>query len=339
MISVVVPIHNEEECLPELFRRLETATASWGRDYEIIAVDDGSRDQSLAMLLKFHQENPRWKVLSFSRNFGHQSAVSAGLRYASGDAVIVMDADLQDPPEILLKLIEAWDSGDEVVYAIRKKRKEHFLKRFAYHAFYRLLEKLSSVKIPRDAGDFCLMDRKVVDILNQLPERTRFLRGLRSWIGFRQSGLEYERSARHGGDPKYDFAKLLQLAFDGIFSLSSVPLHLANWLGCLCCASSFAIVVGLCVWYVVDVPLFGFLPNDTAGWTSLMAAILLLSGVQMLLIGLLGEYVSRIFDEVKQRPIGIIAKSVGFDASPLDASRSSTQWMHASEHCPDRLKV
>ena len=208
MISIVIPVYNEKENISELYNRITSAAEQWGDDYEVVVVDDGSSDSSLQQLAMIHWQDPRWKVLSFSRNFGHQAAVSAGLFYSRGDVVALMDADLQDPPEELPRFLEKWREGYQVVYAIRTQRKEGLLKRACYKLFYRLLRRLASIDIPVDAGDFCVMDRMVVEVLRAMPERTRFVRGLRSWAGFRQVGVPYERSSRHAGAPKYTLSKL-----------------------------------------------------------------------------------------------------------------------------------
>jgi polyisoprenyl-phosphate glycosyltransferase len=301
-ISVVVPVYNEQENLPELHRRLAEALAPY--DYEVLFVDDGSRDASLAMLLAFHKANPRMKALSFSRNFGHQVAISAGIDHAAGGVVILMDGDLQDPPEVLPRFVDKWREGFEVVYAVRRRRKEGVLKRIAYAAFYRLLRKISYLNIPLDSGDFCLMDRKVVDVLKALPERTRFVRGLRTWAGYRQTGLEYEREKRFAGRPKYTFGKLLKLAYDGIVAFSDVPLRLAIYLGLGSAAAAF--LGGLVVVYekvTNNVPV--------VGWTSTIIAILFLGGMVLLTLGIIGEYISRIYEEVKHRPLYIIRERIG----------------------------
>jgi len=200
MISVVIPCYNEEEVLPQLFARLGAAAETWGEEYEVLLVDDGSRDATWRLIREQHARDERWRGISFARNFGHQTAISAGIHYARGEAVILMDADLQDPPEQLHRFINAWKEGNDVVYAIRATRKENLLKRAAYKLFYRILRSLANIEIPLDSGDFCLMDRKVVDVLKAMPERNRFVRGLRSWAGFRQAGLEYNRDARAAGE-------------------------------------------------------------------------------------------------------------------------------------------
>jgi len=239
LVSVVLPCYNEEEVLERLYRRLSEAAVDLEEDMEVVLIDNGSTDATWEKMGEIHQRDPRWKMVRFSRNFGHQTAVSAGLRYATGDAVIVMDADLQDPPEELHRFISKWKEGYEVVYAVRKQRKENVLKRAAYKGFYRLLSSLSNHDIPLDSGDFCLMDRTVVDLINQMPEKNRFVRGLRAWAGFRQTDFEYERQARAEGEPKYTFSKLMKLAIDGIFSFSAAPLRLATFLGLFVSAAAF----------------------------------------------------------------------------------------------------
>jgi len=301
-ISVVVPVYNEEENLPELQRRLACTLAPY--EYDVLFIDDGSRDASLALLLAFHKENPRMKALSFSRNFGHQVAISAGIDHAGGDAVILMDGDLQDPPEVLPQFIEKWKEGFEVVYAVRRRRKENLLKRLAYAAFYRILRKVSYLSIPLDSGDFCLMDRKVADVVRGLPERTRFVRGLRTWAGYRQTGLEYERDKRYAGKPKYTFGKLLKLAYDGIVAFSDIPLRLAIYLGLGSAAAAF--LGGLLVVYekvTNNVPV--------VGWTSTIVTLLFLGGMILTTLGIIGEYISRIYEEVKHRPLYIIRERIG----------------------------
>ena len=312
MISIVIPVYNEEENIPTLYNRIAHAAEKWGDEYEVVMVDDGSSDESLEQLEMIHQRDPRWKVLSFSRNFGHQTAVSAGIFYCHGDVVATMDADLQDPPEELHRFLEKWREGYHVVYAIRTKRKEGLLKRASYKIFYRLLRWLASVEIPVDAGDFCVMDRAVIDVLKAMPERTRFVRGLRSWSGFRQVGVAYERSLRHAGASKYTFSKLLRLAVTGMLLFSSVPLKLSAWSGFLLCAVSLLSIPVMVGWALVDVRLFGMRPHDVAGWTSLVSLILLMSGLQLLALGVIGQYLARIFDEVQGRPPWIIAYALGF---------------------------
>lgn len=313
MISVVIPVFNEQELIPTLYERLDKAAQSWGDDYEIIIVNDGSSDRSRELLAKISEKNPRWKLLSFARNFGHQKAIAAGIHYTSGDVVAVMDADLQDPPEELGRFLAKWREGYQVVYAVRTQRKENIFKRFAYAAFYRILNRIASIDIPLDSGDFCVMDRVIVDVMRALPERTRFVRGLRTWAGFKQIGLTYERHERYAGEAKYTLPKLFKLAFDGIISFSNLPLKLASWGGVLLCAASFLIIALVLLWRATGVTIFGMQPSFALGWTSIVSLILFLSGVQMLMVGIIGEYLARIFDEVKAREPWIIADARGFE--------------------------
>src|SRR5581483_10539004 len=321
-ISIIVPCYNEEEVLPQLFQRLGAAADTWGVDYEIICVDDGSRDRTWELLSERSEADPRWRCLSFARNFGHQMAVSAGLYHASGEAVIIIDADLQDPPEQITRLINKWREGFEVVFAVRRKRKDPFVKRMLAWGFYRLISRLSPFPIPTDAGDFCLLDRKLVDVLNSLPERNRYLRGLRSWCGFRQASVEFERSARAAGTPQYTFRRSLRLALDGLFSFSAAPLKLATHLGLL--VSSFAflgVVFTFCQKvFAKQFEKIGLAPGP--GFPTVVISILFLGGVQLICLGILGEYVGRIYDEVKGRPLWIIRDSRGLAVKSSGPSRS-----------------
>ncbi len=320
-ISVVIPCFNEQDVLPELFRRMTEAAESWGCGWEIICVDDGSSDNTLELLSNQHKADPRWAVISFSRNFGHQTAVSAGIFHATGDAVIVIDADLQDPPEEIHRFIEKWQDGYDIVYAIRQHRKEGILKRIGYWAFYRILSRMIDFELPLDSGDFCIMDRKVVEILNSMPERNRFVRGLRAWSGFKQTGLVYERQVRAGGLSKYDFKKLRRLALDGIVSFSTVPLaivaHMGLWVTLL---SLLGIILHLSQFIFEDFfTSIGWGPIP--GVTTIVIAVLFLGGVQLTVLGVLGQYLGRIYDEVKKRPPWIIKQSLGL-TSKLPSNRS-----------------
>jgi len=313
MISIVIPCYNEEEVLPQLFARLGAAAETWGEEYEVLLVDDGSRDATWRLILEQHARDERWRGISFARNFGHQTAISAGIHYARGDAVILMDADLQDPPEQLHRFIAEWKDGNEVVYAIRATRKENLLKRAAYKSFYRILRSLASIESPLDSGDFCLMDRKVVDVLKAMPERNRFVRGLRSWAGFRQAGLEYNRDARAAGEVKYTFRKLIKLALDGVVSFSTTPLRLATYLGF---AVSFFALLGAAVTILQRIFVdwftrigFPYVP----GFYALFTGMLFLGGVQLICLGIIGEYLGRIFDEVKGRPLWTIRETAGLE--------------------------
>lgn len=304
-ISIVIPIYNEAENLPSLIERLENSLESVV-SYEVIFVNDGSSDQSADIVLDHRQRNARLKMINFSRNFGHQQAITAGLHFAKGDAVIVMDGDLQDPPEILPLMIERWKEGWEVVYAVRRRRKENMAKRTAYFLFYRFLNRLSPIHIPVDSGDFAIMDRRIVDLLNQLPERNRFIRGLRGWLGFRQTALEYERSARYAGQSKYSLYRLLHLAYDGLISFSDNLLSVATYTGLICAGIA---LVGIGV--VVYLKLINQI--EVEGWASTAVLILFVGGIQLFSVGILGEYVRRIYDEVKQRPTYIVDDLVGLD--------------------------
>jgi dolichol-phosphate mannosyltransferase len=249
--------------------------------------------------------DPRFGYVSLSRNFGHQTAVSAGLRFIAGDIVAVIDADLQDPPDVIPEMIEQWRRGYDVVYGVRRNRKESLPLRAAYALFYRLLTRVARTKIPLDAGDFCIMDRKVVDHINAMPEHNRFVRGLRGWVGFRQVGVPYDRAVRRAGEPKYNFLRLLELALDGLVSFSSVPLRLASWMGAVFSLFGFALLVWAFVSAIV-------LKNPPPGWASLAVMLLFFAGVQLLILGLIGEYIGRIFEEVKNRPIFIVADKAGW---------------------------
>jgi len=312
VLSVVIPVYNEQDTLDPLMERLTGALDAWGESYELLFVDDGSYDASLEMLRAFHAENPSVKCLSLSRNFGHQVAVSCGLDHALGLAVVVMDGDLQDPPEILPDLVARWREGFDVVYAVRRQRKENIFKRAAYAAFYWLLHKVSYLDIPLDSGDFSLMDRRVVDVLRTMPERNRFVRGLRTWVGLRQTPFVYERSARFAGESKYGLTKLMRLAFDGLVSYSFVPLRLVSNLGMLVSLSA----LGYMAYLIVD-RWFGA-GGTIEGWTSTVVIVLFIGGVQLLSLGIIGEYIGRIFDEVKQRPQYVVGERIGIEPRGRD---------------------
>jgi polyisoprenyl-phosphate glycosyltransferase len=313
MISVIVPAFNEADAISQLHKRVSASASSWGEDHELIIVDDGSRDATLSICKSLASVDPHLKILSLSRNFGHQAALSAGLAYASGDVIAVIDADLQDPPEQLGRFINKCRQGYDVVYAVRRKRKEGVLKRTAYHVYYRLLRRLTALDMPLDAGDFCVMNRIVVDRLNNLPERGRYLRGLRAWLGYSQAALEYERDPRAFGEPKYTIAGLIKLAIDGIFNFSYKPLQTVVILGGIIAAVTLILAAFVILQYVSDISVFGYNPHQARGWTSLMLAVLFFAGVELLAIGVLGEYVGRLFEEVKARPIFLVKEAVNFD--------------------------
>jgi len=328
MISIVIPAYNEETGLDELYRRITAAGRSWPDDFEIIIVDDGSRDRTFEVCKRIAAADPRFRVLSLSRNFGHQAALSAGLMYARGDIVAVMDADLQDPPEELLPFIEKVQNGWDVVYAIRTKRKENLVKRICYHAYYRILKRLAVLDIPLDAGDFCVMRGEVVDAINRLPERGRFVRGLRSWVGFRQVGLAYERQARFAGEPKYTFRKLLKLATDGIFNFSYRPLQFIMLIGTAVGFAALLFGIFVVVQYLSNWTILGFNPRQARGWTSLAFVLLITSAVQLLCMGVLGEYIGRLFEEVKQRPAWLIKARINFPEAELPCAQAAEEsWL------------
>lgn len=316
LLSIVMPCHNEQEVLPETYRR----TAAFGQtrieqgmDFEIVFVNDGSKDQTPQILDRFAAEDTHVRVIHLTRNFGHQPAVSAGLTIARGDAVAILDADLQDPPEVLADFLDKWREGYQVVYAVRKKRKEWFGKRMGYWAFYRLFALISELDMPLDSGDFCLLDRSAVDLLNSLPERQRFVRGLRTWIGLKQTGVPYERDARQAGQPSYTFRSLLRLASDGMVSFSVAPLRLTTRLGIFGVVS--AVLLGIWVLFVAFSERKG-----PEGWASTACLILFLSSIQLISLGIIGEYMARIFLEVKGRPTFLIGRIEGGAADDAQAS-------------------
>lgn len=305
-LAVVLPAHNEQEVLPTTYERLKLACEALREesfDYELIFVNDGSRDQTGPTLDALAERDERVRAVHLTRNFGHQAAVTAGLSLATGDVVAVMDADLQDPPEVLIAFLQKWREGYDVVYAIRAHRKEWLGKRLAYWAFYRLLAMISDIQMPLDSGDFCIMDRRAVDLLNSLPERQRFVRGLRTWIGLRQIGVRYEREARFAGTPSYTFASLMKLASDGLVSFSVKPLRLATRLG----------VIGVLAAFVLGGWVLGTIVMGVAaprGWASLACLVLFMSSVQLVTLGIIGEYLARVFLEVKDRPTFLIDRVV-----------------------------
>lgn len=316
LLSVVLPVFNEQAVLPLLKQRLVPVLDGLGVRWEAIFVDDGSVDASLALLRDMHRDEPRFKAISFSRNFGHQIAVSAGLMESSGDAVAVLDADLQDPPELLAAFLTRWREGYDVVYGVRRKRKEGLIKRGAYFLFYRVMRALVDFDLPLDSGDFCLMDRRMVDELNALPETARFVRGLRAWIGFPQIGVEYERDARAAGETKYPFRKLLRLALDGIINFSVRPLTLMSWAGAITSFGAFLGIVFFLLHRFLDFKIFGYSPNDVPGFTSVILSVLFIGGLQILALGLMGEYLGRIFTEVKRRPLYVTKDRFGLPVPP-----------------------
>jgi glycosyltransferase involved in cell wall biosynthesis len=307
VLAVVIPCFNEEEVLPELLHELDNLDRSLSSPVYFMFVDDGSSDRTLEILQGLCDSDSRFACISFSRNFGHQAAVSAGLRHARGDVVAVIDADLQDPPSVIPAFIDKWREGYDVVYGVRTNRKERLLLRAAYSIFYRILKRIANVDVPLDAGDFALMDRRVVDEINRMPEHNRFIRGLRGWVGFRQAGVRYERLARHKGESKYTFRKLLKLALDGLISFSAVPLRLASWFGVMAAGLGFLYLAYAFVGKVAGLAI-------PPGWTSTIVTVLFLGGVQLMVLGILGDYLGRIFDEVKNRPDSIQRDAFGWVA-------------------------
>jgi len=309
LLSVIIPCYNEEAVLRATHERLTSVLSGMNEDYELVFVDDGSRDNTQQILAELQLFDPHIRLLFLSRNFGHQIAVSAGLEEAAGAAVVIIDADLQDPPELIPRMVELWREGHQVVYGVRLEREgESKFKLWTAKVFYRLINRLSETKMPLDAGDFRLIDRKVLDVLKAMPERARFLRGMVSWAGFRQIALPYARAARHAGASKYPLRKMVHFATDGIISFSLVPLKLAIWSGFL---AIWIAVAGIIV-AIVD----RFLEtNVVRGWASIFVAVLFMGGVQLVSLGILGEYLGRIYTEVKRRPLYVVQERLGFPAS------------------------
>jgi glycosyltransferase involved in cell wall biosynthesis len=304
-LSVAIPIHNEESVLPELVRRLAAVLDSLpGGPHEMVFVDDGSTDRTYELLEAAAQRDSRIAAVSLSRNFGHQAAITAALDHVTGDAVVVMDGDLQDVPEVIPQFVEKYQQGYEVVYAKRVRRKEPWLLRGCYFVFYRLMATLSDIRLPLDSGDFGLMSRRVVTQLRKMPEHHRYLRGMRTWVGFRQTGIEVERAGRHSGRSKYNLVRLLRLAFDGIFAFSIVPIRAAALFG--------AVVMLLSTLYVAYA-LYAklFLHQSPQGFTALLVAVTFLSGIVLFFLGVIGEYVGRIYEENKARPHYVVDRKCG----------------------------
>ena len=305
-ISLVIPMYYEEQVAKECYNRVTKVLKTLENyEYEVIFVNDGSKDKTLEILEEIANNDKNIKIISFSRNFGHQAAVTAGLKYATGDAIVIMDADLQDPPELMPDMLKKWEEGYDVIYGKRKARKgESAFKLLTAKAFYSTLNKLSDVEIPKDTGDFRLVDRKVVDVINSLPEHNKFLRGLFSWVGFKQYAYEYERKERFAGKTKYPLKKMLKLAQDGILSFSTKPLKIVGGFGIL----SVIISVAILIYSILS---FTFKWNSlTPGWTSLMCTMTFLGGVILISLWMIGEYIARIYDETKQRPQYIVDKTI-----------------------------
>ena len=307
-LSVIVPCYDEEAVLAETHRRLtDVLERIDGMEYEVIYVDDGSRDRTGQILCALQASDERVRVVRFSRNFGHQTAVTAGLEHAKGDAVVLIDADLQDPPEVIPEFVARWREGYHVAYGVRIDRPgETQFKLTTAKSFYRLLGRLSETKIPLDAGDFRLMDRQVVNALQSMPERDRFVRGMVAWVGFRQIPVPYRREPRFAGESKYPLFKMMRFALDGVTSFSVAPLHAATWIGF---AASVLAMVGVVYALVLRL----FTNNWVTGWTALFIAVLFVGGTQLLALGVIGEYVGRIYAESKRRPLYVVQERLGFD--------------------------
>lgn len=312
LLSVIVPCFNEQEVIRATNQRLIDALGDNPEfAVEIVYVNDGSIDRTEEILFDLAEGDNRVRVISLSRNFGHQPAVTAGLAHAVGDVVAILDADLQDPPEIILQMIDKWREGFDVVYGVRIKRKEGFFKRFWYASFYRLYSLLANIEVQPDSGDFALLDRRVVDLINSLPEKNRFVRGLRAWAGFRQTSLVYERAARAAGKTKYPFHKLMKLAFDGIFDFSTAPLTFIFIAGLIISLTSVLAAIVYTIAHIGDFTIFGRSPGDVPGFTTIILAILFFSGVQLISVGILGEYLGRVYQEAKMRPTYVVKEVRG----------------------------
>jgi len=312
-ISIVLPIYNEEGNILKLYSRLVAVMENTEPNFEIVFVNDGSKDLSLKIIEDLVKNDKRISIIDLARNFGHQIAISAGMDYALGNAVVIMDADLQDPPEVLPMFISKWQEGYDVVYAIRENRKENWILRTAYQAFYRILQQISYLEIPLDSGDFCIMDRRVVDILVSMPERNRFVRGIRTWIGLKQIGLAYERQERNAGKPKYTLKRLVYLALDGLISFSYLPLRIITIIGF---SVSFLSIL-LAAIYTIQKLTMGLSPP---GFATTIVAIFFLAGIQLITLGVMGEYIGRIFEEVKSRPLYVVRKVIQPNSKATNAN-------------------
>ena len=308
MVSVVVPIYNEQEILPELRTRLAAALDSIGEPWELILVNDGSRDRSAEIIRDFHQQDPRIKLINLSRNFGHQPAVTAGVHHARGDCVVLIDGDLQDPPEVIPEMIKRWKEGAQVVLGERHSRGDASGTRgIGFKLFYPIFRRISDLPTVPDAGIFGLMDRAVVNEFNKLPERNRFIPGLRAWLGFRQASVMYDRKDRAAGKPKQTLRRLIKYAVDGMLSFSTKPLRAAMWLGFVVSGGAFLLAVYYFIDFVRHREKYG------SGFTTTILCLLFLGGVQLITIGILGEYIGRMYEEIKQRPLYVVSEKLGFD--------------------------
>ena len=310
--SLIIPIFNEAETIPALYQRVRTVMDQLDAQVELVMIDDGSQDGSLGMLRSLHHQDQRLCYISLARNFGHQTAVTAGLNFARGQAIVILDADLQDPPELIPAMVDLWRQGYQVVYAQRTRRhRERWLKKMMAFWFYRCLRVLADVEIPADTGDFCLMDRQVVDLLNTMPERNRYIRGLRSWVGFKQTAIPFDRDPRFAGEVKYTFRKSLNLAINSIIAFSKVPLRLATYLGLFAAGLALVMMILVLYWRLFEPS------SNLVGYSIITMAIFFLGAVQLICIGILGEYIGRIYEEVKGRPLYTLKEVGGFTS--LDA--------------------
>jgi len=305
--SIVAPCYNEEGNLQELYRRITEVMDKTGESWELVLINDGSRDHTIDLMKEIHAQDNRVHYIDFARNFGHQIAVTAGMDYAQGKAVVLIDSDLQDPPELIWDMIEKWKEGYKVIYAVRAERKgETWFKIWTAKIFYRLIYNITDIQIPLDTGDFRLMDRKVVDAMKHMPERHRFIRGMTSWVGFKQTGVTYTRSERFAGETNYPFRKMLHFAITAITGFSHVPLQIATYLGFFIAVLSTVAALGVIIARFMDPGSF------FAGQATTLVMVLFLGGVQLISLGIIGEYLGRIYDEVKGRPMYVVNEAVGF---------------------------
>ena len=307
VISIVAPVYNEEPILHELYRRISETMDAIGEDWELVLINDGSFDRSFEIMRELREVDDRVRLVNFSRNFGHQLAISAGLDYAQGDAVVIIDADLQDPPSVIAEMVKKWREGYEVIYAVRSQRKgETWFKLFTASLFYRVINGITGVNIPVDTGDFRLLDRRAVLALRAVREHHRFMRGLAVWIGFKQIGIEYVREERYAGETKYPFRKMLRFALDGITSFSHLPLQLATYLG--------FVIAGLSVLGILTTVILRLSGSQAFfGQATTLVAVLFIGGIQLISLGIVGEYLGRIYNEVKARPLYIVCDAIGFE--------------------------
>lgn len=308
--SIVAPCWNEEETLPELYRRIAEVMEQLQECWELVLINDGSTDNTTQVMQQLHENDPRIHYVEFARNFGHQIAVTAGMDFAQGQVVVLIDADLQDPPELILRMIDKWREGYHVVYAVRSERKgESWFKLFTAQLFYRLIYRITDVNIPLDTGDFRLMDRQVVDQMKAMKEHHRFIRGLTSWVGFKQTGVEYVREERFAGETKYPLRKMIKLAITAITGFSIFPLQLATFIG-----FATAIISAIFIIFVIIARLSGY--QTFEGQATTLVMVLFLGSIQLISLGIIGEYLGRIYDEVRGRPLYVVNKAVGFEAQP-----------------------